>query len=76
MKTEEREIRRKRRVRIPNKLARQIAEADDPLGTGITLSADALVQMASIPGVSGVNILYDGDPNIVADTLKAAGIGT
>ncbi len=61
-------------VRIPNKLARQIAAAGDPAGTGIAIAADALSQMASIPGISGANILYDGDPVVVAAVVDAAGI--
>ncbi|MGI9236201.1 MAG: methylenetetrahydrofolate reductase [Woeseiaceae bacterium] len=61
-------------VRIPNKLARQVAAAGDPESTGIKIAADALSQMASIPGISGANILYDGDPAIVVAVVNASGI--
>ena len=61
-------------VRIPRKLVRQVAASDDPLATGVAIADEALAQMASIPGVSGVNILYDGDPGIVADVVSSAGI--
>ena len=61
-------------VRIPGKLLRQVAESNDPLATGVSIAADALAQMTSIPGVSGVNILCDGEPGIVVDVVNAAGI--
>jgi len=61
-------------VRIPNKLARQVASAKDPVSAGIAIAADALSQIASIPGISGANILYDGDPDVVAAVINAAGI--
>jgi len=63
-------------VRIPKKLISRIAVADDPRRAAIEVSAEALGQMASIPGLSGVNILYDGDPTSVADVINAAGIGS
>ncbi len=62
-------------IRIPKQLLSQIAVAADPRRAGIDIAADALTKIASIPGISGANILYDGDPAIVADIVSAAKIG-
>jgi len=62
-------------VRIPAKLVREVAAAGDPRRKGMEIAADALAEIASIPGVSGVNILYDGQAAIVADVVNTAGIG-
>lgn len=61
-------------VRVPAQLLRELAAAGDPLEKGKQIAADALAQIASIPGISGVNILYDGEPTLVVDIVNAAGI--
>lgn len=61
-------------TRIPNNLRQQIAKADDPTETGIGICADALSQLVSIPGVSGANILYGDDPDVVAAVIDRSTI--
>lgn len=59
-------------VRIPADLVRRISKHKDPQQAGIAVTADVVRQMATIPGVSGVNLLYEGSADIVAAVLSAA----
>lgn len=59
-------------VRLPAELLRRVAKHEDPEQAGIAVAADALRQIATIPGVSGVNLLYEGSADIVAAVLSAA----
>ena len=47
----------------------KISLADDPLSTGIERCAAMLNVARKIPGVSGVNIRYDGPPEHVIAVL-------
>ncbi|MDX1500314.1 MAG: methylenetetrahydrofolate reductase [Woeseiaceae bacterium] len=57
---------------LPRPKLKRIAEADDPRATGIRLCAAAIRDIRSMPGVSGVNILYDADPESVVEALAAS----
>lgn len=57
---------------IPADIVRRIAEAADPVAEGIAICADAVAALREMPGVSGVNVQYSGDPgNVVAVLVQA-----
>lgn len=52
---------------IPGDIVKRIVDSRDPVAEGIAVCAEMMVEARKIPGISGVNILHDGDPrNIVA----------
>ncbi len=61
-------------VRIPDQLVRQVSSSPDPVSGGIDIASQMLSLVAAIPGVSGVNLLYDGDPGVVASVVERAGV--
>jgi len=60
---------------IPEAAVKRIATADDPVAEGISVCAEMLMDLRSIPGVSGVNIQYGGDPENVVAAITQAGMG-
>ncbi len=61
-------------IRIPDLLVGQVSASSDPVGAGIDIAADAIAEMAAIPGVSGVNLVYDDDPGLVSAVVEKAAI--
>jgi methylenetetrahydrofolate reductase (NADPH) len=59
---------------IPEKLIKRIASASDPEAEGITLLAEVLTEIAAIPGISGVNIVYAGSADAVVEVLRTANL--
>jgi 5,10-methylenetetrahydrofolate reductase len=57
-------------VLVPGAEIQKISLADDPLSTGIERCAAMLNVARKIPGVSGVNIRYDGPPEHVIAVLN------
>lgn len=51
--------------RIPKKIVRTLAAAKDPGADGYRICRDAIIELKSIPGISGVNIFYVGDSDAV-----------
>lgn len=62
-------------TRIPARIIKQIDAASDPVAAGIDASAAMIRETVRIPGVSGVNIVYESDPATVVAALEAAGVG-
>lgn len=58
---------------LPRPKLRRIAAAADPRATGIALCREALLAIREMPGISGVNILYDADPEAVLEVLEGTG---
>ena len=57
---------------IPDAAMQRVASADDPVREGASVCAEMLDEVRCIPGISGVNIHYRGDPrNVVAAIHKA-----
>jgi methylenetetrahydrofolate reductase (NADPH) len=59
---------------IPAETIRRLRQAPDPERASVEICADLLRELASIPGVSGVNFLSPADPVIVAAALQAGGL--
>lgn len=57
---------------VPDAAIKRIASADDPVREGVSICAEMLTELRCIPGISGVNVHYRGDPrNVVAAIRKA-----
>lgn len=57
---------------IPDTAIKRIACADDPVREGVSVCAKMLDEVRCIPGISGVNIHYRGDPRNVAAAIHEA----
>lgn len=53
--------------RIPKNVVQALAAAENPDAEGYRICRDAIIEMKSIPGISGVNIIYAGDSDAVAE---------
>jgi methylenetetrahydrofolate reductase (NADPH) len=56
--------------RIPKDVVQALAAAENPAAEGYRICRDAIIEMKTIPGVSGVNIIYAGDPDAVAELIS------
>lgn len=59
---------------IPDVLVARIAAASDPVAEGVSVCAETLAELQGMPGVSGVNIHYAGDPHHVVAAIREAHI--
>jgi len=59
---------------IPDALVTRIAAAADPLAEGISVCAEMLAELHRMPGISGVNINYQGDSRHVVAAIREAHI--
>lgn len=59
---------------MSDKLVQRISQAADPELEGVTICAEKIRQLREIPGISGVNLVSAGDPDLVLAALDAAGI--
>jgi methylenetetrahydrofolate reductase (NADPH) len=59
---------------MPQKVVQRIAQAADPEQEGIRLAVEKIQRLREIPGVSGVNLMTPGPPELIVETIKAAGL--
>ena len=59
---------------LPARIIDRIVAGKDPRKEGISVCAGLLAELTAIPGVAGVNILFDGEPDDVLETLGQAGL--
>ncbi len=57
---------------LPDAIINRIGAAKNPRKEGISVCAELLTELATIPGVAGVNILFDGEPDDVIAALGQA----
>lgn len=62
-------------VMIPDALVQRLENADDPRAEGIAICAEHLTQLATIPGVSGANIIASTDLAMIPEAIAAADFG-
>lgn len=55
---------------IPVSVAKRIVQAADPVAEGITICAEVIAELRSIPGVSGVNIRHEGAPQTTVSAIQ------
>jgi methylenetetrahydrofolate reductase (NADPH) len=60
---------------MPEKVVQRLAQAADPEREGIRLAAEKIQRLREIPGVSGVNLMTPGSPELIVETIKSAGLG-
>jgi methylenetetrahydrofolate reductase (NADPH) len=59
---------------MPAKVVQRIAQAADPEREGIRLAVEKIQHLREIPGVSGVNLMTPGDPALLVETIRTAGL--
>jgi len=67
-------LRRYRKTAIPERVLRRLDAADEEAGEGIAILSETLAAAAKIPGISGANIRFTGDPAAVCDAIRASGL--
>jgi len=60
--------------RIPAKVISRLEDAKDPEQEGIRICAELMQEAAGIPGVSGVNLMTTGDPEVIPAAIRASGL--
>jgi methylenetetrahydrofolate reductase (NADPH) len=56
-------------------VVRRMAGARDPEREGVTLCAEKIQQLREVPGISGVNLMTPGRPELIAEAIRLAGLG-
>lgn len=59
---------------MPQKLLQRMAAAADPEQEGVRICVERIHRLREVPGVSGVNLVTSGSPELVAETLVATGL--
>jgi methylenetetrahydrofolate reductase (NADPH) len=59
---------------MSDKLVQRISQAADPGLESVTICAEKIQQLREIPGISGVNLVSAGEPELLVAVLDAAGI--
>ena len=60
--------------RIPKSVLRRLEQARDAEQEGIAICAELMQQISEIPGVSGVNLMTTGSPELLVKAIKASGL--
>ena len=60
--------------RIPRSVIARLEQAANPEREGVAICAELMQEVAEIPGVSGVNLMTTGDPELLRDAIKATGL--
>lgn len=63
-----------RGTRVPRTIANELESSSDPEQTGVAICAHQMRNIATIPGVSGINLLTLGNPGAVAAAIEASGL--
>jgi len=61
---------------MPAKIVQRIAQAADPEQEGVRLAVEKIQRLREIPGVSGVSLSSPGPPDLIVETIRAAGLAT
>jgi methylenetetrahydrofolate reductase (NADPH) len=59
---------------VPAKVVKRLRQAKDPEQEGINLCAELLEEVATIPGVSGANLICLGNADAIAATVRSSGV--
>jgi len=62
-------------VTIPDPIVHRLENARDPREEGLAICAEHLSQLATIPGISGANIIASTDLAMIPEVIKAADLG-
>lgn len=61
-------------IMIPGKIIQRLEAAAVPEQEGVNICSEYLKEIAKIPGVSGVNLIATGNPEMIAEAIKASGL--
>jgi methylenetetrahydrofolate reductase (NADPH) len=59
---------------IPDSLVERLAQSSDPKKEGVVICSEQLAELATIPGVSGANIMASTDLSMISDAITAANL--
>lgn len=59
---------------VPPALVKRLEQAGDPEQEGVAIAAEAIREIAEIPGMSGVHVFTTGDPALVPEAIRASGL--
>ncbi|MEJ8569125.1 methylenetetrahydrofolate reductase [Elongatibacter sediminis] len=57
---------------MAGQIVRRMADAVEPEREGVAIALEKILQLAEIPGISGVNLTAPGRPDLIAETVRAA----
>lgn len=60
--------------KIPKAVIERLENAADPRAEGIALCAELMNEVKDIPGISGVNLMTTGEPELLAEAIRASGL--
>ncbi len=60
--------------RIPDAIIQRLETADDPAEEGVAICAEAMREVAALPGVSGIHLMSTGNPELAVAAVKASGL--
>jgi len=60
--------------RIPAEVISRLEDAKDPEQEGIRICAELMQEASGIPGVSGINLMTTGDPEVIPAAIQASGL--
>lgn len=60
--------------KIPKPVIERLESARDPKAEGIAICAELMNEVKDIPGVSGVNLMTTGEPELLAEAIRASGL--
>jgi len=59
---------------LPNSLVKRLAQSPDPKKEGVAICSEHLAELATIPGVSGANIMASTDLSMIPAVIAAANL--
>jgi len=59
---------------IPDAMVKRIVQAPDPVAEGVSVCAEMIADLRTIPGVSGVNLRHGKDPHTIVAAVRQAGL--
>lgn len=60
--------------KIPKAVIGRLEAARDPKAEGIAICAELMNEVKDIPGISGVNLVTTGEPELLAAAIRASGL--
>lgn len=60
--------------KIPESVIERLEQAADPRREGIEICAGLMNEIKDIPGVSGVSLMTTGEPELLAEAIRASGL--
>ena len=59
---------------VPKPVIERLEQASDPENEGVKICAELMQEVAEIPGVSGINLMTTGNPDLLVAAFEASGL--